>query len=99
MVSRRFLHKENSQDFFVTERAVRMRWATVLEASCGTAINRTVDTKIVNTMVIQMHVPLQRGTDAVCMPEEAFGDAACANIAMQEVIYHRTWNEHERLTV
>ena len=49
-----------------------------------------------------MYVPLQRGTEAACMPEEALGDVACANIAMHGVVYHRIWyeykHEHKQLT-
>ena len=47
-----------------------------------------------------MHVPLQRGIDAVCMPRKAPGDIVSANIATHGVNYHLTWykHEHERLT-
>ena len=52
-------------------------------------------------MVMLMYVPLQCGTEAVCMPRKELGDIVCANIAMHGVVYHYTWykHEHERLTV
>ena len=78
--------------------AVRMRWATLLEASHRTAINLAVDTKIVKTSVMLMYVTLQHSTDAACVPEEALGDIVCANIATHKVVYHCTWYEHEQLT-
>ena len=80
------------------EQAIRMRWATLFAMSHRTAIDRAVNTMIVNTMVMLMYVPLQRGTDAACMPRQALGDVACTNITMHGVYYHYTWYEHEQLT-
>ena len=53
-------------------------------------------------MVMLKYVPLQRGTDAACMPKEALGDIACANIAMHMELITTVWyeykHEHEWLT-
>ena len=46
-------------------------------------------------MVMLLYVLLKHGTDAACVPEEALGDVACANIAMHGVIYHHMWYKHE----
>ena len=97
MVLGKFLHIRNSQEFYVMERAIRMRWATLFAISHRTAINRAVNTTIVNTMVMLMYVLLQRSTDAACMPRKALGDVMCANIAMHGVNYHCMWYKDERL--
>ena len=76
-----------------------MRWATLLKAFCRTAIDPAVNTMIVNTTVMLMYVPLQHGTDAVCVPKEALGDIVCANTAMHGVNYYCIWYEHKHKQV
>ena len=76
-----------------------MGQATLFAISHRTAINHAIDTTIINTMVMLMYMPLEHGTDAVCMPEEALGDVACTNIAMHGVNYHCMWYEHEHKRV
>ena len=71
-----------------------MKWITLFETSRRTAINHAVDTTIINTMVMLMYVPLQRGTEAASMPKEAFGDIVCTNIATHGVNYHHKWYGH-----
>ena len=77
-----------------------MRQATFFELSCRIVIDRTVDTMIVNNMVMLKYVLLMHGTDVACVPEEAPGDIASANIDTHGVFYHHMWykHEHERLT-
>ena len=67
MVSRRFLHKGNSQEFYMTWRAIGMRWATLFAMSRRTMINCAVDTTIINTMALLMYVLLQHDTNAACL--------------------------------
>ena len=50
MASGRILDKRNSLEFFVMERAIRIRWATLFAMSHRTLIDRAVDTTIVSTM-------------------------------------------------
>ena len=96
----RILQKRNSPEFCVMGRAIKMRWATLFKLSCKIVIECTVDTTIINTTVMLKYIPLQHGADAGCMPEEALGDIACANLAMHGVNYHCTGykHEHEQLT-
>ena len=72
-----------------------MRPATLFATSHRTAIDRGVNTTIVNPVVMLMYVPLQHGTDAVCMPRKALGEIAYTNIATHGVNYHCTWYKHE----
>ena len=44
-----------------------MRQATLFKLSHRIVIDRTVNTTIVNTMVMLKYVPLQRGTDTACL--------------------------------
>ena len=72
-----------------------MRWATLFKMSRRIVIDCTIDTMIVNNPIMLMYVLLQHGTDAGCLPEEALGDLACANLAMHGVNYHCTGYKHE----
>ena len=77
------------------ERAIRMRRAALFKISHRTVINHAVNTMIINITVMLMYVLLQRGTDAVCVPEEALGSIVCTNIATHGVNYHCTWYQHK----
>ena len=44
-----------------------MRQATLFATSCRTVIDHSVNTTIINTIVMLMYVPLQHDTDAACL--------------------------------
>ena len=75
---------------------------TLFAMPCRIVIDHAIDTTIISTMVMLMYVLLQHATDAACVPAEALGNVASANIAMHGVNYHHTWYEykhkHEQLT-
>ena len=99
MASRRFLHKRNSQEFYVPEWAIKMRWATLLEASHRTVINCAVDTKIITPQSFRCMYYYSMVLMLRVCPKRHFGDVACANIATHEVVYQCKWNEHEQFNI